>query len=872
MAQTSSDMSDDNANAVSADRRVAWLLVTELRTRITTQALPYQHGDEQAALDSIYAFFKVAREALANHPGSTSVFELVVPTLNRTIRPFTAKWHRVATQGRLESTDLRYEFRAELDALRRHLYKLSEELAPIAGLESFPETWTNQTPLRGPDPSFKFGTRFHTNLPAYSLRRMDALERRDVQTRRTYYGLTQAEEGHDGIGLAISGGGIRSTAFSLGITQALVRHDMFKHIDFVSTVSGGAYLAGFIATSAERSRASVGNLDYPPPTQASDAPGFGTRRIDQPFAPATPASPENNASASGEPMLVRHLRNHSKFLSKGGIRAYLHFFVALMFGVWVSALMLAPFLMLLAWGLYLAFPCFQDVNESCKDALASDIWQRTFLASVGVGVLGLLCYAWSRNRRRLGFYAAWVGSASLVALLLASSWLIPSLHQMLSADWLSISLLAAVPSWVGLLMANMLNKSRLGKLAAPLTALLFPLLVIVALLLLLDLKIELNTGDYAFGNWFYLAIILATLLFSLMVVDLNFATLHNFYRERLSQTFLVRASGLHNDAHVVHDEDARLSRLTQERTPVLLINASLNVPASERIDLRGRNCDCFMFSKHYCGSRLTGWHRTRLWEHADKNLDLSTAIAISGGAVSPHMGRLTSHRYSVLMSLFNVRLSYWVRRPDSHLVGRIRRLLANAPIRYFFKEMTGSMSEKDSSFNVSDGAHVEVLGAYELLRRRCRYIVVIDAELDPQYQFDGITNLIRMAQLDLGVTINISLRDLEPGDNRYSACHFVMASIEYPAIDESGPGHGLLLYIKPTLTGNESEALLRYHRNHADFPHISTGQQLYDEARWEAVRALGEHTGNDMFAEHWVGQQPPKDFQDWFLRLRDRLL
>ena len=43
-------------------------------------------------------------------------------------------------------------------------------------------------------------------------------------------------------GLALSGGGIRSATFSLGVLQALARHDILKFIDYISTVSGGGHI------------------------------------------------------------------------------------------------------------------------------------------------------------------------------------------------------------------------------------------------------------------------------------------------------------------------------------------------------------------------------------------------------------------------------------------------------------------------------------------------------------------------------------------------------------------------------------------------------------------------------------------------------
>ena len=44
-----------------ADRRAAWNVYTELRTRISTQPLAYRAGDEGTALKSIYRLFDLSR-------------------------------------------------------------------------------------------------------------------------------------------------------------------------------------------------------------------------------------------------------------------------------------------------------------------------------------------------------------------------------------------------------------------------------------------------------------------------------------------------------------------------------------------------------------------------------------------------------------------------------------------------------------------------------------------------------------------------------------------------------------------------------------------------------------------------------------------
>ena len=46
------------------------------------------------------------------------------------------------------------------------------------------------------------------------------------------------------VGLALSGGGIRSATFSLGVLQKLAQKDCLKHVDYLSTVSGGGYIGG----------------------------------------------------------------------------------------------------------------------------------------------------------------------------------------------------------------------------------------------------------------------------------------------------------------------------------------------------------------------------------------------------------------------------------------------------------------------------------------------------------------------------------------------------------------------------------------------------------------------------------------------------
>ena len=120
----------------SEDKDAAWELYVEMLTRIVTQPLPIEDGDEGAALDSVHSLFPITREVLRRYGRGTIHFSKVaVPVLNQVVRPFTAKWHRASLAGDLCRPDRRHEFRTELVALQEELCNYNRMLADIAGVE-----------------------------------------------------------------------------------------------------------------------------------------------------------------------------------------------------------------------------------------------------------------------------------------------------------------------------------------------------------------------------------------------------------------------------------------------------------------------------------------------------------------------------------------------------------------------------------------------------------------------------------------------------------------------------------------------------------------------------------------------------------------
>ena len=123
-----------------ADKDAAWELYIEMLTRIVTQPLPFEAGDEKTALDSVYTLFPITREILRRHGRGTIQFsKIAIPILNQVVRPFTAKWHKESLAGVFEHERKRKEFRKELEILQSELRNYNSMLAKIAGVEDLTE-------------------------------------------------------------------------------------------------------------------------------------------------------------------------------------------------------------------------------------------------------------------------------------------------------------------------------------------------------------------------------------------------------------------------------------------------------------------------------------------------------------------------------------------------------------------------------------------------------------------------------------------------------------------------------------------------------------------------------------------------------------
>ena len=118
------------------DKAAAWELYVELLTRITTQPLAEHEGDEETALKSIHAIFGLTREIIKeNGRGCIEFTKIAIVVLNQVIRPFTARWHRLASAGAFADPARCREFREELEVLQQKLRDYTGLLADVAGVE-----------------------------------------------------------------------------------------------------------------------------------------------------------------------------------------------------------------------------------------------------------------------------------------------------------------------------------------------------------------------------------------------------------------------------------------------------------------------------------------------------------------------------------------------------------------------------------------------------------------------------------------------------------------------------------------------------------------------------------------------------------------
>ena len=348
-------------------------------------------------------------------------------------------------------------------------------------------------------------------------------------------------------------------------------------------------------------------------------------------------------------------------------------------------------------------------------------------------------------------------------------------------------------------------------------------------------------------------------------VNLNRFSMHAVYRNRLIRGFLGPARGEARtpDRFTQFDpgDNVRLADTWKSdwRRPLFpVINVALNTTVGQDTAKAERKASSFTMTPLRCGSAdlLNGgaYIQTSCYGGADKEtgpgdeergVTLGTAMTISGAAVSPNMGYNSSPALAFLMTLFNVRLGAWL--PNPALSTDPKHSNESGPrhgMRTLLSELTGQATDASQFVYLSDGGHFDNLGLYEMLKRRCRRIVVVDAGRDENYDYADVGHALQRALIDFRVKVNF-VQSLNVGKDKLSLTG-AYAEIRYSSEDPKRPETGQLIYLKPWLPPGMPTELKVFKALKPSFPHETTTDQFFAESDFESYRRLGEYLGNGL--------------------------
>ena len=315
--------------------------------------------------------------------------------------------------------------------------------------------------------------------------------------------------------------------------------------------------------------------------------------------------------------------------------------------------------------------------------------------------------------------------------------------------------------------------------------------------------------------------------------------------------------------------------------PYHLINTAINLVAGGNLAYQERKAGSFVLSPLFCGFQLASssseglhgkeidaYRRTSKFSSEPRQLTLGEAVATSGAAASPNMGYHSTPAFAFLMGVFNIRLGRWVGNPHS-IDGNEKTWQKTGPkvaLFHLLREVFGLTDKASGYVYLSDGGHFENLGIYELVRRRCRYIIACDAGADPRYGFEDLGNAIRKCRTDLGVEIDLDVGRIAATDAlRYNGAPCAVGSIRY-----SEEQVGTILYIKASRRAGAPSDVMHYATENAAFPHESTADQFFSESQFESYRRLGHFLAGEILGASRAPASRGLDMDRLFRDLSER--
>ncbi len=680
------------------------------------------------------------------------------------------------------------------------------------------------------------------------------------------------------IGISLSGGGLRSAAFNLGVLQILQERGILSRSHYLAAVSGGNYIASaFMITAA---------------TSDEQTLAEGVWR---------PGSKEEHL-----------LRTSSTYLASG-LQGRIWLAANYLYGLVlnITPLFLCSFLfgrlLGMAYRLGLAPGIASEPVVAATWPSQATNW--ILLASAIAALSIVLVARWgerggvSRTGGSLQAEGIWTSRlVVLAAVVILVARVIPLLVRFFR--WLTLKasnagslfgvsyddrqarFLVATMAVLALMATAgisvwLLQNQRLNLLGTVLASLSGPLLLLLPCIMAADYGTSRRYRSDVDTILIVGAIVL--LLFFALFVHNRRYSLHLFYRERLSAAFAVKRVACDEDptgvkaerlpsaepVYLSHIADRLRERSERDiiQLPELVVCAAVNT--SDQVVPPGRYAGSYSFEAGTSGGPIVGYSETTALERqrgaGGTELTLPSMMAISGAAISPLMGKFTLPPLRFLMAILNLRLGVWLPKPAEQsseppedrsdepssesqdppsLFQRLKDGWYEPGGLYVWREALGRAKLDWRFIYITDGGHWENLGVTELVRRRCNRILAFDAGAGGSSVTADLGQAIAISRSDLGTRIefkNDQLAELDEVSEGYGSISHVTGTIHFP---ESGDAPGAISYARAILTPESSWDLRSFHRRDPVFPGHPTSDQLFDDIQFESYRALGQEVAD----------------------------
>jgi hypothetical protein len=383
------------------------------------------------------------------------------------------------------------------------------------------------------------------------------------------------------------------------------------------------------------------------------------------------------------------------------------------------------------------------------------------------------------------------------------------------------------------------------------------------------------------ARWF---VVLAALAVWRNIHDAHTLSLFPFYKRRMSESFAVERRVDGTAAPVPYEIELAWTdtptrplpakgfgkfRLRPDDTgdggPELVLCATANTYRVGEAPT-GRRATPFTFSSTVVGGPDVGYLPTGDYLDAlglsrRKDVTIPAALAISGAAFSPGMGKMSMGPIDNLMAVTNARLGVWIPNPtyvaEQRLESSVARWRDRPGWPWFMRELISGFRLGAPYLYVTDGGHWENLGMVELLRRGCRDIVVVSAAGDGAAGFATIGEAIALAREELELEVAVDLEPLravwsEPGDDLpppllrrgadgaplpVAADAFARGVIR--DLRAGGGDYGTIVILEANLSAGLPWDVATWAEGHAIFPDDPTLDQNFDHRQFESYRRLG---------------------------------